>query len=107
MDFIGVIREEASTFASAAVPTVRTIAQDAIYISSFLPLNDASVWRGRIDAFARPLPLDAEGMPDESHDNHLWEAGSAAICVAEAPTVESCPLVDEDADASSSSSTSE
>ncbi|HBL29264.1 MAG TPA: hypothetical protein DD490_20730 [Acidobacteria bacterium] len=80
------IKEEASSFASAAVPSVQAEVADRIYLSSFTPLNGESFWDGHLDAFLKPLPLDAAGRPDESiacsslpeserSSCHLWDAG--------------------------------
>jgi hypothetical protein len=82
----GQIKEEASAFASAAVPSVQAEVADRIYLSSFTPLNGRSVWDGHLDAFLKPLPLDDAGRPDELVDCaslpvdersscHLWDAG--------------------------------
>lgn len=85
-DIFGQIKEEASAFASAAVPSVQAEVADRIYLSSFTPLNGQSVWDGHLDAFLKPLPLDAAGRPNEALDCaslpedrrsscHLWDAG--------------------------------
>ena len=64
-EFISLVREEAAGFASAAVPTVQANIADKIYLSSFTPLNDASVWPGRLDSFLKPLPVDEiTGLPN-------------------------------------------
>ena len=61
------IKEQSVAFASAAVPTVQANIADKIYLSSFTPLNNASVWPGRLDAFLKPLPIDPDtGFPDRS-----------------------------------------
>lgn len=77
------IREEASAFASAAVPQVQANATDKIFLSSFTPISDEGFWAGRMDAFLKPLPLDEEGRPDRTEvcDSNkkascfLWDAG--------------------------------
>ncbi len=77
------IREEASAFASAAVPQVQANATDKIFLSSFTPLGDAGFWAGRMDSFLKPLPLDDLGRPDRSilcdsdtkASCFLWDAG--------------------------------
>jgi len=66
VEFLAKIQEEATTFASAAVPTVQANIADKIYLSSFTPLDDTAVWPGRLDAFLKPLPLDANNMPDRA-----------------------------------------
>ncbi|HEY9420018.1 MAG TPA: hypothetical protein VIW92_01260 [Thermoanaerobaculia bacterium] len=79
----GQIREEASAFASAAVPSVQAEVADRIFLSSFTPLNSASVWDGHIDAYLKPLPLTPDGKPDRDRacggtnrsSCHLWDAG--------------------------------
>jgi hypothetical protein len=86
---LGAIKEQASTFASAAVPSVQAEVADRIYLSSFTPLNNASVWDGHLDGFLKPLPL-ADGKPDRTKVPHcdapggtvrsscwLWDAGAA------------------------------
>ncbi len=62
--FFGKIKEEAAAFASAAVPTVQANIIDKIYLSSFVPLNDASVWPGHLDTFLKPLQVDNTGLPN-------------------------------------------
>ena len=77
------VREEASAFASAAVPQVQANATDKIFLSSFTPLADEGFWAGRMDAFLKPLPLDDKGRPDRSilcdsdtkSSCFLWDAG--------------------------------
>jgi hypothetical protein len=88
-EFIEKIQEESSSFASAAVPTVQANIADKIYLSSFTPLNDASVWPGRLDSFLKPLPLDGNKMPnraaacdpfdpdDEQSACLAWDAGDS------------------------------
>jgi hypothetical protein len=83
----GQVREQASSFASAAVPTVQTEVADKIYISNFTPLNGESIWNGHIDSYLKPLPLTAAGLPDRTRNCpatgtpsnprsacHLWDA---------------------------------
>jgi hypothetical protein len=74
-DILGQIREEARAFASAAVPSVQATADQSIYVTNFVPLNDRSVWDGHINAFLKPLPLDEHGRPDTTDENFLWDAG--------------------------------
>jgi Tfp pilus tip-associated adhesin PilY1 len=85
-DIFGQIKEEASAFASAAVPSVQAEVADRIYLSSFTPLNGESVWDGHLDAYLKPLPLDSAGRPnkakkcsslppDQRSSCHLWDAG--------------------------------
>lgn len=94
-DIFGQIREEASAFASAAVPSVQAEVADRIYLSSFTPLNAQSVWDGHLDAYLKPLPLTADGKPDRNRacppvgssqprsSCHLWDAGK--VLVTQAP----------------------
>jgi Neisseria PilC beta-propeller domain len=93
-DIFGQIKEEASAFASAAVPSVQAEVADRIYLSSFTPLNGESVWDGHLDAFLKPLPLDAAGRPnkakkcsslppDERSSCHVWDA--AEVLRSQAP----------------------
>jgi hypothetical protein len=71
------IREEASAFASAAVPQVQANATDKIFLSNFTPMGDEGFWAGRMDAFLKPLPLDANGRPDRTE---LCDADTLAGC---------------------------
>lgn len=93
-DIFGQIKEEASAFASAAVPSVQAEVADRIYLSSFTPLNGESVWDGHLDAYLKPLPLDAAGRPnrakkcsslpvDKRSSCHLWDA--AEVLRSQAP----------------------
>ncbi len=88
------IREEASAFASAAVPSVQAEVADRIFLSSFTPLNGESVWDGHLDAYLKPLPLTADGKPNRAltcpaigsssrSSCHLWDAGT--LLVGQAP----------------------
>lgn len=91
----GEIREEARSFASAAVPNVQAVVEDKIFLSSFTPLNNESIWDGHLDAFLKPLPLDDAGKPDrtircstlpadEQAACHLWDVGQELV--KQAPT---------------------
>ena len=79
------------TFASASIPALQSSSADRIFLSSFVPLPDESVWPGRIDAFRRPLPLTADNKPDTERACgagrqsacHLWEAGERLLSQAE------------------------
>jgi hypothetical protein len=75
LKILGLIREEARAFASAAVPSVQTIADQTIYLTNFTPLNGRSVWDGHVSSFLKPLPLTEDGRPDVDDPNHLWDAG--------------------------------
>lgn len=80
---LGQIREQAASFASAAVPQVQANASDKIYLSSFTPVSGEAYWAGRLDAFLKPLPIDDKGQPDRTvlcdadtqSQCYLWDAG--------------------------------
>lgn len=93
-NIFGQIREQTSTFASAAVPTVQAEVADKIYISNFTPLNGAAIWDGHVDAYLKPLPLTPARTPDRNKacpapgsphrgSCHLWDAGQ--VLVGQAP----------------------
>lgn len=76
LKILGLIREEARAFASAAVPSVQAIVDDKVFLTNFTPLNSKPVWDGHVHSFLKPLPLrSTDGKPDTSHPNHLWDAG--------------------------------
>ncbi|HEX6865045.1 MAG TPA: hypothetical protein VF414_19600, partial [Thermoanaerobaculia bacterium] len=76
LKILGLIREEARAFASAAVPSVQAIVDDKVFLTNFTPLNSKPVWDGHVHSFLKPLPLrETDGKPDTSHPNHLWDAG--------------------------------
>jgi len=88
LQILGKIREEARTFASAAVPSVQTEAKQALYLTDFTPVNGLSRWPGHLNAFRKPLPLTPEKRPDTSRvcpafdptkpdptECFLWDAG--------------------------------
>lgn len=62
---LGIIREQTRAFASAAVPTVQTTADQSIYVSNFTPLRTSPIWDGHVNAFLKPIPL-TNGKPDTS-----------------------------------------
>jgi hypothetical protein len=84
-DILGEIREQARSFATAAVPSVQTTSDQAIFVSSFTPLNEKSIWDGHLNAFLKPMPVDQNGSPDTgiscgsgvTAGCHLWDAGTA------------------------------
>jgi len=104
----GQIAEAASSFASAAVPSVQTEAADKIYISNFTPLNGVPYWNGHIDAYLKPLPLTAAGLPDRNSpcpvigtalnprsSCHLWDAADQIYQQAPlASTLASASVID-------------
>ena len=48
---------ESASFASAAVPAGQADAQDSIFLTNFVPIDDRSLWAGELSHFLRPLPL--------------------------------------------------
>jgi hypothetical protein len=76
------IRTESFAFASASIPAVQSTAADKIYLSSFTPIQEKSIWPGRLDAFRQPLPLTKDRKPDvtfacnttRESGCHLWDA---------------------------------
>jgi Tfp pilus tip-associated adhesin PilY1 len=89
------IREEATAFASAAVPSVQAEVADRIFLSSFTPLDGEPIWDGHVDAYLKPLPLTPDGRPDTARtcpagsdrsSCHLWDAGK--ILLTQAPDKE-------------------
>ncbi len=92
---LGKIKEQASTFASAAVPSVQAEVADRIYLSSFTPLNDA-VGLGRpprrLPQAAPPQGRQAGPRPGPARrwrsagqsSCHLWDAGE--VLLTQAPT---------------------
>ena len=74
-DILGEIQDDKRAFASAAVPSVQANVNQSIYLSSFTPFNEASVWQGNLDAFTKPLQFDADGRPVIPQPNHQWSAG--------------------------------
>ncbi|MCP4664431.1 MAG: hypothetical protein GY856_54300 [bacterium] len=94
----GEIKEEARTFASAAVPSVQSEVADLIYLSNFTPLNGESLWDGHLDSYLKPLPLTDDGRPDKSRKCsatvqsacHLFDAGE--VLLTQTPTAEEAEL---------------
>lgn len=85
---LGEIRTEARAFASAAVPSVQATVEQKIFLTSFVPLNDSSVWSGSVLSFIKPLPTeDGTGRPNTSilcsssirQECHLWNAGDKLL----------------------------
>lgn len=63
---IGEIIKDTRTFASAAVPTVQAEDSDKIFLSSFFPVENISIWPGTVNAFLKPVPLNVDGTPNTS-----------------------------------------
>jgi hypothetical protein len=107
-DILGQIRSETRAFASAAVPSVQAEVEQALYVSNFTPTppsqdttvdppvaaprpGEDSVWDGHINAFLKPLPIDAvTGRPDTTRlcsalppaqraGCFLWDAGAELL----------------------------
>ncbi len=109
-DIFGQIREEASAFASAAVPSVQAEVADRIYLSSFTPLNAQSTWDGHLDAYLKPLPLTTDGKPNRARacpafgstqprsSCHLWDAGEVLTTqAADLDDLSAASVIDESA----------
>ena len=86
----GAIQEDNRAFASAAVPAVETDVQDKIYLSNFTPIDKKGYWDGHLDAYLKPLPLTAAGLPNKTlacsssltNGCHLWDAGNKLLDLA-------------------------
>lgn len=78
---LGLIRQEARSFASAAVPSVQALVDDKIFLTNFTPLNGESTWDGHVHAFFKPIPRTNDGRPDTS---------AAAACPRTPPSCPSC-----------------
>jgi hypothetical protein len=65
-----VVNLEPATFATGAVPTGQSDAEDTVALTGFQPLEASSVWPGAINQFVRPLALVSDGQgglrPDTS-----------------------------------------
>ncbi|MCZ6507600.1 MAG: hypothetical protein O7A04_06085, partial [Acidobacteria bacterium] len=55
-----------TSFSTAAVPSVQAEAADKVFLSEFTPVAERSDWLGRVNAFLKPVPVDAENKPDTS-----------------------------------------
>lgn len=86
---LGLIREEARSFASAAVPSVQTVVDAEVFLTNFTPLNGKPVWDGHIHSFLKPVPLTLDNRPNVNKactssytesprdgECHLWDAGT-------------------------------
>jgi hypothetical protein len=60
------LKPDAASFASAAVPSVQAEAADKVFLSEFTPIPERSTWMGKINAFLKPVPVDADNKPDTS-----------------------------------------
>ncbi|MFN7942567.1 MAG: hypothetical protein U0X73_13315 [Thermoanaerobaculia bacterium] len=89
-DIFNEIRESSAAFASAAVPSVQANVADKIYLTSFNPVDKASTWAGRLDAYLKPLPVDRFGFPDRTtrvcgaftSNCFLWDAGDSQLALS-------------------------
>jgi Tfp pilus tip-associated adhesin PilY1 len=90
----GSILEEATAFASAAVPQVQADISDKLFLTTFNPLQGESIWNGHLNAFLKPLPLTAGNQPDTSRVCNgttvtsscvLWDGGAAVVRAAPPP----------------------
>jgi Tfp pilus tip-associated adhesin PilY1 len=89
-EIFGQIVEEATSFASAAVPSVQAEVADKLYLTSFTPLNEEPIWDGHVNAFLKPLPLTADGRPDlgrrcggsVTSSCLIWDAGEVLLTQA-------------------------
>jgi Tfp pilus tip-associated adhesin PilY1 len=92
-DIFGSIAENPSAFASAAVPSVQASTSDKVYLTSFFPLDDMGIWDGHVNAFLKPLPVTAAGVPiltipcntTTTSSCLLWDAGK--VLLTQAPTL--------------------
>ena len=83
------IQSEATTVSAAAVPSVQADVTDKIFLTQFTPIDDVSVWPGRLQSFVKPVPLDDDGEPDAGEtcdpadlDDSAclaWEAGAVVV----------------------------
>lgn len=60
------IKPAPASFSTAAVPSVQAEAADKVFLSEFVPIPERSVWQGKVNAFLKPVPVDAENKPDTS-----------------------------------------
>lgn len=111
-DIFSQVREQSTTFASAAVPSVQAEVADRIFLTSFTPIDKKSTWDGHLDAYLKPLPTvpkvlptdpevpdrnrlcPAVGSPNRSACR-LWDAGE--VLKSQAPTLASiigAPTID-------------
>ena len=100
---IQVITVGARSFSSAAVPQGQVNVQDKVYLTSFLPDRELTIWPARIDAYLRPVPLvevdielpngfiETRRVPNPARDCetgelesacHLWNAGEQLLAQA-------------------------
>ncbi len=88
------IRPKPTAFATAAVPSVQAEAADKVFLTEFTPVPERSQWIGEVNAFLKPVPIDADNKPDTSRicptddledptDDPsaclLWEAGEVIL----------------------------
>ena len=82
------IQEDARAFASAAVPSTQAQVVDKSFLTTFRPLNNESVWPGQVDSYINPIPVTADGRPDENRacnggsivsECHSWDAAEEMV----------------------------
>ncbi len=98
LNVLNLISSQATTFASAAVPSIQSNVQNKELITSFLPIN-SPIWPGRVDAYTDPVPVKTISvtLPDgtvttatvpdpsvtcatpTSQGCHLWNAGGGEV----------------------------
>ncbi|MEM9290196.1 MAG: hypothetical protein AAGD01_00780 [Acidobacteriota bacterium] len=77
------IRQDATTFAAAAVPSVQQNVADKIYLTTFTPVQVQPIWAGQLDAYLKPLPVNSDLTPDrdricgatDTSACRAWDAG--------------------------------
>ncbi len=99
---VSVITVGARSFSSAAVPQGQVNVQDKVYLTSFLPDRDLTIWPARVDAYLKPIPLvevdlelpdgtiESRNVPNPSRECgtllksacHVWNAGEQLVAQA-------------------------
>lgn len=77
-EIIGLIKEQSSSFASAAVPSVQADVDDKIYITQFVPRKESTRWEGHVFGFVKPVqfaidPVTGNTVPDPT--TAVWDGG--------------------------------
>ncbi len=80
-EIIKSIQAQSRTFASAAVPSVSATAGKQVFLTSFSPVDELSVWPGRLDSYVKPVPFtttpDGRTVPDR---NRLCSGSVTSSC---------------------------